>query len=127
MYNTEALDRVKKWLQLPDANKAGELASYGEFFDPYEALFPHLFGSYSADFDTAAIESLHEIYYVEHSPHYDSLPHKMFKEMLCKQDLCDYGTSPRGCFATPEFQEILPQIISRFKHYNKVQWGASTI
>jgi hypothetical protein len=122
-YNMEALERVKKWLQLPDATNRTEVSCYGEYFDPYEALFPHLYGSYSADFDVAAIESLREVYLVEHALHFDSLPHKMFKEMLCKQDLCDYGTSPRGCFAIQPFQEILPEVITRFEHYHKVYWS----
>lgn len=122
-YNIEALERVKKWLLLPDANNRVEASCYGEFFDPYDALFPHLYGSYSPDFDIAAIESLREIYLVEHTSHFDSLPHKMFKEMLCKQDLCDYGTSPRGCFAIQPFQEILPEVIERVEHYHKVYWG----
>lgn len=122
-HNTEALERVKKWLALPDANNKVEVSCYGEYFDPYEALFPHLYGSYSSDFDVAAIESLREVYLVEHAPHFASLPHKMFKEMLCKQDLCDYGTSPRGCFAIQPFQEILPEVITRFEHYHKVYWS----
>ena len=121
-YNLEAFERVKKCLLLPDANNRLEASCNGVFFNPYDALFPSLYGCYSSDFDVVAIESLREVYSVDHTSHFDSLPRKMFKEMLCKQDLCDYGTSPRGCFAIRQFQEILPEVISRFEHYHRIYW-----
>jgi hypothetical protein len=123
IYDRTAIERVKENLARPDISDQNEASVVGEFFDPWEALFPHLYGGYSNDFGQVAIESLKEVMTVSHLPHFDSLPHKMFKEMLCVQELCEYGVSPRGCFPEREFGEIIEEFIRRFEHYEKVKWN----
>lgn len=122
IFNRTAIERVKVSLTKPDISSKSDTGMVGFFFEPWEALFPHLYGGYSADFGVVAIESLEEVMNCVHSPHVDSLPHKMFKEMLCVQELCEYGSSPRVCFAETEFKEIIEEVISRFKHYEKIYW-----
>jgi hypothetical protein len=120
IYNRTAIERVKENLSRPDISNKNDASVLGEFFDPWEALFPHLYGSYSNDFGRIAIESLKEVMTVSYLLHFDSLPHKMYKEMLCVQELCEYGVSPRGCFAEIEFAEIIEDVIRRFEHYEMV-------
>ena len=114
----EAAERVEKELakRLPEFEN-----DYGEdVFDPWE-LFPSLCGSYSGDFDRCAIEVLTEI--AEGRKIRDDLGAEMFREMLCTAHLCDYGTSPRVCFAAGKFEELLPKLIQMWKAWSLVQWG----
>lgn len=91
-----------------------------DVFDPWRA-FPSLYGSYSRDFDDVAIEVLENIRDSRFGE--ETTAHRMFREMLCTADLCDYGTSPRGCFANWEFKAVLPALIDRWKIYRKMEWG----
>ncbi len=87
-------------------------------FDPW-ALFPAVYGSYSSDFDDMAIEVLEGIAAMPRCWDRDDLGAQMFREMLCKSDLCDYGTSPRVCFPTPEFEAVLGDLVSRWKTFRE--------
>lgn len=109
----EALDAL---LAKPAIPKDG-MCSDGECFDPWD-LFPCLFGSYDSAFDDMAIEVLTEIL----NRRREDLAADMFREMLCTASLCDYGTSPRSCFAIPAFRERLPQFIERWREYSKILW-----
>lgn len=88
-------------------------------FDPWE-IFPGLYGNYSSDFDDMAIEVLQEL--ADRQANREDLASRMFREMLCNLDLCEYGTSPRVCFATPQFTELLPDLIEKWKEFSRVQW-----
>lgn len=92
-----------------------------EYFDPWD-IFP-VYGNYSSEFDDMAIEVLSNL--LAGSTPDEKLAHEMFREMLCKMDLCDYGTSPRVCFANQKFKELLPEYIDKWKQYYKLQWGKS--
>lgn len=127
IFNRTAIERVKTSLTKPDISSKSDAGIVDEYFEPWEALFPHIYGGYSADFGIIAIESLEEVMNCSHLPHVDSLPHKMFKEMLCVQELCEYGTSPRTCFPETEFKEVIVEIIQRFKHYEEIYWRDSDV
>lgn len=88
-------------------------------FDPWD-IFPGIYGSYSSDFDDMAIEVLQEL--TSRKANRDDLAARMFREMLCNLNLCEYGTSPRVCFATPQFTELLPDLIEKWKEFSRVQW-----
>lgn len=88
-------------------------------YDPWDA-FPLLYGSYSSEFDDMAIHTLENILNAKFDN--EDLAHEMFREMLCNKDLCDYGTSPRTCFPTTSFKEILLLYIEKWKEYYKCQW-----
>jgi hypothetical protein len=96
----------------------GEMSS-GEFFDPW-SIFPCFYGSYSADFDWCAIGVLEGL--VDADKAVWDLPSHMFREVLCTSDLCDYGSSPRACFATSYFKALLPEFIAKWKGYYENQW-----
>lgn len=113
----QAVARVVALLDLPTA--VDDNWSEGEVFDPW-SLFPCLYGSYSSDFDDLAIAVLTDIRDRTHKR--TDLAAEMFREMLCKQGLCDYGTSPRVCFPATEFEPFLPTMIVRWTEYAKVQW-----
>jgi hypothetical protein len=112
----------------------------GTFHEEDDAFEPWpmfgLFGCYSSDFDEMAIDVLQNI--LEMADAMDGpkdawcaifdrkrtdLAAEMFREMLCFIDLCDYGTSPRGCFPTMEFRPLLPEFIAKWRDYSKARWG----
>ena len=94
--------------------------SDGEYFDPW-SLFPALYGTYCGSFDKSAIEVLTELAKGEWKR--SDLGAEMFREMLCTAHLCDYGSSPRVCFPTREFRELLPAFIEKWKAYSLAHWG----
>lgn len=115
----EAADRVRGLLSLPMPEASDMLGTEGEF-DPWD-LFPCLYGSYSGEFDKLAIEVLCELR--DKTIRRGDLAAEMFREMLCNADLCEYGTSPRVCFATSYFAEVLPALIERWRAYAELAWG----
>ena len=118
----EAIKRVKSLLALP-AIPPDNCYSDGECFEPW-ALFPALYGSYSSDFDDLAIAVLEDIRDMTHKR--DDLANEMFREILCTTGLCDYGTSPRVCFAATGFIPLLPTFIERWKEYAAIKWQIET-
>lgn len=114
-----AAKSVQSLLSLPLPVTREDCGADG-FFDPWN-LFPFLYGSYSSDFDAVAIKVLENLR--DEAFEDESLPHEMFREMLCTAALCDYGSSPRVCFATSEFKSLLPQLIEAWKTYSKVWWA----
>lgn len=94
--------------------------SDGECFDPWE-LFPAVYGSYSEEFDDMAIGVLEDIRYGTHTR--NDLASQMFREMLCTAGFCDYGTSPRSCFASGRFNEQLPALLERWREYAQIKWS----
>lgn len=92
-------------------------------FDPW-AIFPALYGSYSSDFDDCAVDVLSEL--LDRNLRRNDLAAEMLREMLCTSDLCDYGTSPRVCFPTQQFKELLPALIEKWKAYAALKWAPPT-
>ena len=113
---SSAIEILKNELRKPVPTKEESVCI--DFFDPWEA-FP-LYGSYSDDFDKCAIDVLQEIRIKKKNR--DDLGAEMFREILCSADLCDYGTSPRVCFANKEFMEILDELIEKWKAYSAAWW-----
>lgn len=89
-------------------------------FDPWE-IFPCFFGHYSSDFDEMALLTLRNIRDRKYEG--EGLAHQMFREYLCRSELCDYGTSPRVCFPTTAFEKLLPDLIDKWQAFSDVQWG----
>lgn len=116
-YNDDALNIFKAELLKPVADPSAN--SSDDIFDPWRP-FEQLYGSYSSAFDDMALEVLTRLLDPTYEP--ETLAHEMFREMLCTLDLCDYGTSPRGCFAREEFKDILPELISKWREYYQMQW-----
>lgn len=92
----------------------------GSYFDPW-GVFDCFYGSYSADFDWVAVTVLEGL--LDHEKAVWDLPSHMFREILCTKNLCDYGTSPRACFPTSEFEKVLPDFITKWKEYYQNHWG----
>ena len=114
----EAAEQLQDLLAKPDIE---DRYSFGEeSFDPWD-LFPALYGSYSAAFDDLAIDVLERV----QARRFESEPlaYEMFREMLCTAQLCTYGSSPRGCFPTSNFAQILPALIERWRRYRTIMWG----
>lgn len=89
-------------------------------FDPWE-IFPEVYGSYSSDFDECILEVLSEL--LNGGPRRDDLPADIFREMLCTKNLCEYGTSPRSCWPTPDFKALLPELVEKWTAYSAAQWA----
>lgn len=125
----EAVEKVRAELSKPLAASCEDHGSV-EDFDPW-GLFPYLYGSYSSDFDDMALEVFGNIQKSANRD-YDSqttetLAHQMFREMLCTSDLCDYGSSPRVCFATEPFKAVLPELIEKWRAYAEMMWAIREI
>lgn len=124
----EAAARVAELLERPIA--AEPMVQSVEDFDPWD-LFPCVYGSYSSDFDEAMLDVLTALNLAANDnwdeafamQRKEGLAHRIFREMLCNAELCDYGTSPRSCFATTEFSPLLPRLIGRWKEYYAMKWG----
>lgn len=124
----EAVAKIRAELAKPVAD-APELVC-DDTFDPWE-LFPAIYGSYSADFDWTMLDVLRALRLAAEGDwdsamamqREETLAHHIFREMLCTADLCDYGTSPRVCFATEPFKAALPELISKWEAYSLMQWG----
>lgn len=112
-----AAAKVREILDRPHAESRDMQSCYD--FDPWD-IFPSLYGSYDSAFDDCAIEVLTEI--LDGERRREDLAADMLREMLCVADLCEYGTSPRHCWATFEFKALLPELISRWQAYSKQQW-----
>lgn len=113
-----AADKVRAELAKPDTE---EDFAHDDSFAPW-SLFPTLYGSYDSAFDDMAIEVLSELAAEPLRWDRDDLGAQMFREMLCTARLCDYGTSPRVCFPTPDFKELLPGLIKRWEAYRDQVW-----
>jgi hypothetical protein len=90
-------------------------------FDPW-GLFPGTVGSYSSEIDRRAIQCLINVRDRETSPSdFDEL----FRNMLCGQDYCDYGTSPRFCFPTMKCEPLWNTLINKWRAHYAVTWPES--
>jgi len=105
-------------LALPVVPEDG-IFSDGECFVPWN-MFPSLYGTYSKAFDDLAIEVLTDIR--DGTYKRTDLAAEMFRELLCTTGLCDYGTSPRVCFASEALKKQLPELIHRWTEYSRVHW-----
>lgn len=121
----EAAEELEKLLARPTApikdyiGVIDEKTDEPEFFDPWD-IFP-LYGNYSSEFDDMALRVLENLLNFNRVD--ETLAHEMFREMLCNKNLCDYGTSPRVCFPTTRFKELLPKYIIKWKEYYELAWG----
>ena len=116
----EMCAKIGRMLELPPIPGGDELYCDGECFAPWE-LFPCVFGTYGRAFDDMAIAVLEDALHSTFKR--TDLAAEMFREMLCVAALCEYGTSPRTCFATQEFKRLLPHLIERWIEYQGLCWG----
>lgn len=113
----EAAKRVETHLSL--AMPPSDMVGSDGYFAPWD-LFSGVYGCYDEDFDTMAIEVLEGVLAGNHRRR--DLASEMFREMLCVENYCEYGTSPRSCFPTMGFKEHLPDLIEKWKAYHLLQW-----
>ena len=60
----------------------------------------------------------------KYDPKEYGLAFEMFQEMLCAKKFCDYGTSPRYCFAaSPEIKELLAKLLERWRVRRDAFWA----
>lgn len=120
----KTIDRLKEELAKPFPKEEWEKGTE-DVFDPWN-VFPCFYGSYSSEFDDMAILVLENIRDGKWgADHGEGLAHEMFREVLCTSDLCDYGTSPRGCFPNwgSGFAELMPTLIEKWRDYRRLEWG----
>lgn len=115
----DAAAAVARMLEKPAPPAGEEMYDHAAHFDPWD-LFPSLYGTYSSDFDELALDVLTDVR--DRTFHRDDLAGKMFREMLCTAGLCAYGTSPRTCFPTPEFEPLLPRLVEKWAEYARITW-----
>lgn len=83
------------------------------------ALFPAVYGVYSEEFDLCALDVLEELRANKKTR--DDLGAEMFREMLCRQDFCDYGTSPRVCFWALDVS-LLDDLLLKWREWSWTEW-----
>ena len=108
---------VTSWLAKPI--QESQFVCKDSDFDPWGDL--GMYGAYSSEFDDLAIAVLEDLQNNTHQCR--GLAAEMFREILCFKWLCDYGTSPRTCFPTPEFRPMLPELIEKWKASRAASWG----
>lgn len=113
-----AIAVLQHLLSLPDRPRH-ENYDEGTCFDPWD-LFDCFYGSYSSEFDDMAIDVLEDVRDGTHRR--SDLAGEMFREVLCKRGLCEYGTSPRVCFPCEPFKALLPELIARWRVYRSATW-----
>ena len=113
-----AADELLKIMSLPLPKDCEDCGMDG-IFDPWN-IFPMFYGSYCSSFDDMAIKVLENIRDGEFED--ETLAHEMFREVLCTMNLCDYGTSPRVCFASQEFHKMIPELVQKWKDYSAIWW-----
>lgn len=112
-----AAERLRAALALRMPTTEHELGCEG-FFDPWEIL--PVYGGYDADFDRLAFDVLTDI--IDGKVRRNDLPARMFREMLCVADLCEYGSSPRVCFPTVAAKGLFPDWLSKWRTVSSVMW-----
>lgn len=123
----EAVEKVRAELAKPMPDDRHDVGG-DDTFDPW-AIFPCLYGTYSKAFDDMALAVLRNIQrgaedrYDDIAWNQETLAHEMFREMLCTSHLCNYGTSPRVCFATLGFREVLPDLIGKWDAFSQMYWS----
>lgn len=120
----EAAERLTAELAKPDEGEEG-LQDHGVCFDPW-SLFPAVYGTYGGEFDACAIQVLMELERQnagDWSGARSDLGARMFREMLCTAHFCDYGTSPRACFWSHRYADLLPQLRERWQAFSLRCWG----
>lgn len=115
------IEQLKRELAKPTVPPGDGMFDHDDHFVPWR-LFPSVYGHYSAAFDEMALAVLADIQAGTFNRR--DLASEMFREMLCKADLCEYGTSPRVCFPTEEFKAVLPELIERWAQYVYATWEA---
>lgn len=119
-----AIEMVREELEHPIGREEGY--TNPDYFDPWRPFERCIYGSYSSDFDDMAILVLDNIVNKRWGASAgEGLAHEMFREMLCVADLCDYGTSPRGCFpnwSIDGIEELLVALLEKWREYRRVQW-----
>lgn len=129
----KAVNRVKAIMARPIASEVDyESGAWGSifrdgtpiYFNPWD-IFPAVYGTYSSDFDDCALDVLQGLLSRGVAPTpapQHGLASEMFKEMLCVACLANYGTSPRVCFPTLMFKQILPELIKLWTEHRQRMW-----
>jgi len=115
----KAAEKVRQALAFPLPETQYDCGAEG-FFDPW-GIFPCFYGNYSGEFDQMAITTLERLRDRVFEP--EDLAAQMFREYLCVHHLCDYGSSPRVCFPTSQFEPLLPDLIKKWRAYSAIHWG----
>lgn len=115
----EAAEKVSKLLSFPVPDGFDLIAGEEGTFNPW-SLFPCVYGTYSSEFDDLALEVLMELR--DQKFIRSDLASEIFREMLCVAYLCEYGISPRACFATSYFKPLLPKLIEKWDAYANQNW-----
>lgn len=118
------IEKLKIILDMPVPEHSNDFAR--DVFYPWK-LFPFIYGIYFESFDICAIEVLNELQdrvdgNLKNFYQREDVGSDMFREMLCRLDLCENGDSPRECFPTDDFSPLIPILIEKWKKYYSVMW-----
>lgn len=102
-------------------------------FDPWDVLGKAVYGSYNSYFDKLAIaclEGVRDRLNADETAAKAGLPVlavEMLYEMLCRSNLCEYGSSPRIPWVTKHAEPLWQPLIDKWKAYASLQWGVDAV
>lgn len=123
----EAETRAKIEALLAKPNiPADDSHSSGECFDPWEELFPNIYGFHNSEMDVLFIEGLkavrdHRTFEYSKNPQF-GLGAELVMYILAGHDLTEYGTSPRGGRAMQAIEDLWQPLIDRWIEYFEIYW-----
>ena len=115
-----ASDKVKAAMDKGLPPDRDEIYS-SQFFDPWRDVIGCMYGDYNSEFDDCALGVLRDLR-DQRTAWILDLSSEMFREVLCNLSLCSYGTSPRSCFPTESFAELLPSLIDMWQARSEMLW-----
>lgn len=118
----ELRNQIETLLAKPN-RPSHEMYSSGEFFEPWQELFPNIYGNYSSEMDVLFIEALKAVrdrQLREYQEKYKAGELVMY--ILAGHELIDYGTSPRVGYANPVIADLWQTLIDRWIEYYEIAW-----
>lgn len=108
---------------LPEADQIVHLG----VFDPWHDVIEGIYGSYSGASDSLMINALEAAR--DHRT-FDFIDETGFAGefalyVLAGHGLLEYGTSPRGGWPDPVYQDLFPPLIAKWRDYYEIVWGQS--
>lgn len=98
----------------------------GDYWDPWDVLGLHCL-SYNSEIDRDAINVLQgiqdKLYCTDIAEKYamSSSHVELLQSIFCSANWCEYGTSPRACFAID--RDGFPALIAAWEAYYARQWN----
>lgn len=119
----KARERLTALVSLPMPDK--DLIGAEGYFDPWDA-FDGIIGAYSSDIDECAVEIMQAV--IDRNTFAvlatTECPFaEFFLHILAGHNYVDYGTSPRGAWATFGSENVFRKFVGMWREWNVLKWS----